>query len=328
MENGLIVQPSGSFNKVLRIPDADVRPGLINAHDHLHRNHYGRLGEPPYADAYEWASDIQRRCSTEIAAGRAVPRRQALLAGAWKNLFAGVTTVVHHDAWESDFDHGFPLRVVEIPTADSLGMTPELAGICGDRPFSLHLAEGTDLRSADEVYELEARGLLGPACLAVHCVGLEGGGIELFRRSGAAVVRCPTSNLFLFGRTARRELLAPVDVLLGSDSLLTGAGNLLDELRAAHATGLLSSQRLEDAVGQVAAARLGCPIPSLEEGSPADLVVLAAPLLEASAADVRLVLVGGAPRVAEPGLAAALGQGRLRTIGGVTRWTGTDGGVE
>src|SRR5215813_13478264 len=93
VEDGTIVEPSGSFDRVIRVPDGEVRPGLINAHDHLHRNHYGRLGAPPYANAYEWGDDIQARCAEIIDRGRLIPRREALLVGAWKNIRAGVTTV-------------------------------------------------------------------------------------------------------------------------------------------------------------------------------------------------------------------------------------------
>ena len=102
-ENGKIIEPDGKFDCVVQSP-GEVRPGLINAHDHLHRNHYGPLGAPPYANARDWAADIQVRFAKEIARGRKVPRRTALLTGAWKNLLSGVTHVVHHDPWERDFD--------------------------------------------------------------------------------------------------------------------------------------------------------------------------------------------------------------------------------
>lgn len=321
--DGLIVEPEGAFDLVLRFPDGDVRPGLINAHDHLHRNHYGRLGAPPYPDAYAWARDIQRRHREAIARGRAEPRRQALLHGAWKNLFAGVTTVVHHDPWEPAFDDGFPLRVVPIACADSLGMTPDLSGIAPDERFCLHLAEGVTDSAAEEVRELDARGLLGPNLLAVHAVGFDDAGIALFRGSGAALVWCPSSSLFLFGRTAPAQLLAEgIDVLLGSDSRLTGDGDLLDELRCARATGLLADDRLEAAVSETAARRLGLAPACLEPGEPADIVVLSRPLLEASAGDVQLVVAGGTLRVAAPHLRldGMADRGSLATVGGVTRW--------
>lgn len=325
--DGVIVAPDGEFDVVLRVPDGEVRPGLINAHDHLHRNHYGRLGDPPYANAYEWGRDLHARHADAVARGRALPRREALLRGAWKNLFAGVTTVVHHDRWEDDFCAGFPLRVHPIRTAHSLGFEQDWAvATAGCGPIAIHLAEGVDAESADEVRELERRGLLGRDLLAVHVVGVDADGVGRLRRSGAAVVWCPSSNLFLFGRTAPRELLAPgIDVLLGSDSLLTGDGTLLDEIQAARRVGHLSDERLLDAVGSVAARRLGLPAPSLEVGAPADLAVFLRPVLGSSVADVAVVVAAGVTRVVDPVLAPALGRwgdsGKQMAFGGVVRWT-------
>lgn len=326
VEDGRIVEPQGAFDIVLEFADADVRPGLINAHDHLHRNHYGRLGEPPYPNAYSWARDIQARHRVRIAEGRRKPRREALLKGAWKNLFAGVTTVVHHDPWEPDFDQDFPLRVVRVRNADSLGMTAELGAIGSDGSFCLHLAEGIDAGAAEEVRTLDATGLLTSELIAVHGVGIDEDGIERFRSAGAALIWCPTSNFFLFGRTAPASLLREgTDVLLGSDSLLTGAGDLLDELRCARPLGSLSDERLEDAVGGVAARRFSIAAPTLDPGATADLIVLSKPLLEAAAEDVALVMVGGSPRVAKPELVPSLNGlaagGEEMKIGSIVRWT-------
>ncbi len=325
VENGRIVEAAGSFDLVLRFPHADVRPGLINAHDHLHRNHYGRLGTPPYRDACHWAHDIQENCRERIDRGQAVLGRDALLFGAWKNLFAGVTTLVHHDPWEADFECDFPLRVLRINNADSIGMTPDLPGIEPGRLFSIHLSEGVGPAAADEVRRIEEKGLLTPELVAVHGVGMDESGIEAFRASGAALVWCPTSNLFLFGRTAAPMLLRDgLDVLLGSDSLLTAQGDLLDELRFARCLGLLSDRRLEEAVGVVAARRLGIPAPSLNAGTPADLVLLSKPLLDASAEDVELVIAGGTPRLAKPELQPLLQRifpkGCRMAIGSLERW--------
>ncbi|MEA3017629.1 MAG: hypothetical protein QOI38_2351 [Sphingomonadales bacterium] len=325
VEGGRIVASDGAFDAVVALPDAEVRPGLINAHDHLHRNHYGRLGAPPYANAYQWAADVQQRYRDHIAERQRVPRREALLAGAWKNLFAGVTCVVHHDRWEPDFEDDFPLRVARVRAADSLGLSPSLEP-AGDGPFCLHVAEGTDAVAAGEIDLLAERGLLGPDLIAVHCVGVPDASVTMFRGSGAAVAWCPSSNLFLLGRTAPAALLEEgIDVLLGSDSLLSGAGDLLDELRCARSLGLIDDARLEGAVGTVAARRLGLAPPTREVGAPADILLLRKPLLEASAADVALVVVGGTVRVAEPALVPSLGpfarHGRLRTVGGVERWT-------
>jgi hypothetical protein len=323
---GLIVPSAEPYDAVIRIPGGELRPGLINAHDHLHRNHYGRLGRPPYASAYDWGRDIHRHDAHAIQRARALPRRDALLRGAWKNLFAGVTTVVHHDGWEPAFDRGFPIRVAPIRHGHSLGFEPDLSALAaGTGPFCIHLAEGVDDESAGEVRALGALGLLTPDLLAVHVVGPGADGVARLRASGAAVVWCPTSNLFLFGRTAPAELLAPgIDVLVGSDSLLTGDGSLLDELRVARGLGLVSDERLMDAVGPLAARRLGLARPTLDVGAPADLAVFRRPVLESSAHDVALTLVGGVPRVADPALVPGLGRigdlGREMEMDGVRRW--------
>lgn len=330
VEHGHIVESEGRADVVLRIPDGEVRPGLINAHEHLHRNHYGRLGAPPYPNAYAWGRDIHARNAAEIAAGRALPRRQALLHGAWKNLFAGVTTVVHHDAWEPDFERGFPLRVVRVRTIHSLGFEPEIARAAAAEagtargPLSVHLAEGVDALSAYEVHDLDDLGLLDERLIAVHAVGPDADGVARLRAAGAAVAWCPTSNQFLFGRTAPAELLAPgMDVVVGSDSLLTAEGDLLDELRAARRLGMVEDARLLDAVGATAARRLGLGAPSLQPGARADLAVFRRPVLHATAEDIALVLADGVVRVADPALGPALDALPLApapmTVRGVTR---------
>lgn len=326
IENDRIVPSSGHFDAVFSVPNAELRPGLINAHDHLHRNHYGRLGAPPYFNAYEWGRDIHARHGEAIAQGRAIARRDALLRGAWKNIVAGVTTVVHHDAWEDVFDEEFPLRVARVRTAHSLRLEADLAASAvGSGPLAIHLAEGTDCEAAEEVRELERNGLLNSDLLAVHCVGADADGVRRLRSSGAAAVWCPTSNAFLFGRTAPSGLLAPgMDVLLGSDSLLSGSGTLLDELRFAQHLGMLSNERLLDAVGDVAARRLGLREPSLECGSRADLAVFRRPVLASGADDIALVIAAGIPRAVHPELASGLGPWRQwsepRQMYGVSRW--------
>jgi hypothetical protein len=99
---------------------------------------------------------------------------------------------------------------------------------------------------------------------------------------------------------------------------------MLGELRVARGSGLLSDERLRESVSTIAARRLGIPPPSLDPGAPADVVVLRRPLLEASEADVAVVVAGGVIRVLDPALVPSLGQvcesGRVETVNGVERW--------
>ena len=59
--------------------------------------------------------------------------------------------------------------------------------------------------------------------------------VALINQRRAALVLCPTSNEFLFRRSPSLAFIRSIDaVVLGSDSPLTGAGDLLDEVRFAH----------------------------------------------------------------------------------------------
>jgi len=301
VQDGVIAPDDAAVDFELDVGHAELRPGLINAHDHLHRNHYGRLGHPPYQNSYDWGADIHARDADAIGEARAVPRRTALLYGALKNLIAGVTTVVHHDAWESDFERDFPMRVARVPQLHSPGLSAlELNQLPVAAPLWIHLAEGVDAIAATEVEQLDRMGLLSPNLVAIHVVGPDAAGIERLCASAPGIVWCPTSNLFLFGVTAPRELLERCgEVMLGSDSLLTADGTLLDELRIARQLGVLSDHALTEAVSEVPARRLGLPAPTLDVGAAADIIALRKPLLAATADDVALVLVAGVPRSAD-----------------------------
>lgn len=303
---------------VIAAGPGELRPGLINAHDHLFLNHFPRLGTPPYPNAYEWGRDLHARFGEAIARAQCLDRLTAFLFGALKNLLGAVTSVVHHDPWHPILDDGFPLRAVRVRVAHSLGFERDLeAAVAGDErsrslPLSMHVAEGTDAVAAAEIEALARHGLLGGDFLAVHAVGIRPEDIPAFRRAGAAVIWCPTSNHFLFGRTVSPALLGSgVDVLLGTDSLLTADGTMLDELRAARRSGLLSDAALLDAVGATAARRLGIPAPALVPGRPADFVVLRAPLWEARPRDVALVVVDGLPRLGDVAFAELFARCRV-----------------
>ncbi len=324
VEGGRFSAPEGEAVLTLDLGDATLMPGLVNAHDHLHRNHLPRIGEPPYTSAAVWGADLHARFADDLARRHLLPRRAALLFGAFKNILGGVTSVVHHDRWEPDFDGRFPVNVVRIHTLDGLRALGNVKALPAGGPFAMHLAEGTSASSAEEIDEAFAHGLLSPRLLAVHLVAAAPDGIARLAAAGCAAVWCPTSNFFLYGATAPRALFeAGLDVLLGTDALVSGSGTLLHEIRAARALGFLSDARLASAVTDIAARRLGLPRPSLDAGAPADVVALGAPLLEALPRDVVLVLVGGRPVLADERHArlfeAAGVPSRALTVGGVPK---------
>jgi cytosine/adenosine deaminase-related metal-dependent hydrolase len=330
---------------VLDVGGAFVLPGLVNAHDHLELNHYGRLkGRDTYCNASEWIADLRPRLNgdPEIRAGRAHALVERLFVGALKNLLSGVTTVAHHNPFYAELRRTMPIRVVRrYGWAHSFDLERLPAGARGepggdiavrcrstpaDAPFMVHLAEGVDAGARAELPRLEALGCLKPNTVIVHGVAIEGSGWTRVAHAGAGLVWCPSSNAFLFGRTARiRELLdmngsAPA-VALGTDSRVTGSRDLLEELRYARMAADVSAAELFSMVTLRAAALLRqARAGRLAVGVPADLIVVPAPatatpdadaaraggeaLLAAVRRDVRLVAIGGRPLVADPRLAA------------------------
>jgi cytosine/adenosine deaminase-related metal-dependent hydrolase len=193
-------------------------------------------------------------------------------------------------------------------------MTPALP-LPPEGPFAIHVAEGVDAAAAEEIRELDRRGFLTSDFLAVHAVGADQDGVIALRRSGCAVIWCPSSNRFLFGRTAPAALLAEgSDVLLGTDSLLTGAGTILGEMRIARRD--MSDSRILDAVGPLAARRLGVTPMPFTVGARADIVVSSCPIAESRTDDVMLVMANGILRVLEPELAAAMRPSGVRPFEG------------
>lgn len=257
-----------------------ILPGLINAHDHLSFNLFPLLGRPPYPNATAWAHDIYKPDESPVREHRSVPRPRRLMWGALKNLLSGVTTVAHHDP--DFFGANFPVRVVkQFGWAHSLEFTPDLHArfhrTPRTSPFILHLGEGTDTASREEIFELDRMGLLDDRTVIVHGVALDARGFRLLRERGAALITCPVSNLFTLGRTLTRSAFSNgVPIALGADSALTATGDLLDALRAAQGIWGLSAARLYRMVTTEAAGilRLRDGQGEIREDGVADLIVV------------------------------------------------------
>ena len=215
-------------------------PGLINAHDHLEFGLFPNIGDGPYENATQWARDIHANHAELIARHRGVPRPVRLWWGAIRNLLCGVTSVCHHNPITQELlDKEYPVRVVSgFGWAHSLSLEPELAEKFSssreDAPFILHAAEGIDAASAEEVFILDRQHVLDRRTVIVHGLGCTPEAIALINQRQAAVILCPTSNKFLFHQAPSSALIDALDtVALGSDSPLTAAGDLLDEIRFA-----------------------------------------------------------------------------------------------
>ncbi len=298
-----------------------VLPGLINAHDHLQLNSfppldYGRS----YRNSAEWIRDFNERLRAmpAIKAVAARPRAHRLRAGGLKNLLSGVTTVAHHDPLDELVLSGaFPTRVLRefgwshslyVDGAESVRIACERTS--ATQPWIVHAAEGVDAEAGAEFEQLAELGCLRPNTLLVHALGLDGVQRRRLADAGAGVIWCPSSNLRLFGRSAEvGDLVDTGRVALGTDSRLTGAPDLLAEVRVARDCLPLDEPTLERIVTSDAARLLRLPDRGvLSAGACADLLVLPAgmALSAATRADLRLVMLDGVVRYGDADYADAL----------------------
>jgi cytosine/adenosine deaminase-related metal-dependent hydrolase/SAM-dependent methyltransferase len=317
-------------------------PGLANAHDHLEFALFPRLGKGGYRNFVEWADDIHQPEASPVREHCAVPKDVRLWWGGIRNLLCGVTTVCHHNPYiEEVFDKGFPIRVQrEFSWAHSLYLDDDIArkqrSAPPDQSFIVHLAEGIDSKSASEIVRLAEQKALTERTVIVHGLGLDEAGFALLRSAGAALIWCPTSNVFLFGRTHDRKALECLRYLaLGSDSPLTASGDLLDEIRFAAETVGLPVEQLYLLVTTKAAEvlRLKSGEGTLRIGALADFIAVkdngqspAHTLAALTYRDVELVIIGGQvqlastelfqrlPRLVKTGLHPLEIEGELRWI--------------
>jgi cytosine/adenosine deaminase-related metal-dependent hydrolase/ubiquinone/menaquinone biosynthesis C-methylase UbiE len=318
-----------------------VLPGLINAHDHLEFALFPRLGRGCYRNAEQWAQDIQQNDSEIIATHRRISKRTRLWWGGIRNLLSGVTTVCHHNPIDPCLlEQDFPVRVISgFGWEHSLPFAVDVPATHGntleDEPFIIHACEGIDEQSKEELSKLDALGVLDQRTVLVHGLALDAEGAGRLNARGSSLITCPSSNDFLFRRTPAQGLLKSVSRLaLGSDSSLTAAGDLLDEIRFAAHESALPPRQLYSMVTDSPASilRLKNGEGSMRPGVVADLVAVrdqdrdpADILCSLSVSDIELVMSAGRVMLASEDVFARLpleDQGGLEplSVDGNIRW--------
>ena len=316
-------------------------PGLINAHDHLEFGLFPNIGAGPYQNSVEWAKEIHRTHAPLIARHRKVPKKVRLWWGAIRNLLCGVTTVCHHNPLSRELlSDDFPVRVLSrFGWAHSLELDPNLIHnfdhTPSNFPFILHAAEGVDAKSAQEIFDLDRMQVLDDRTVLVHGLALNPKSVALLNRRRSALIVCPTSNQFLFRSAPSSTLIKSINtVVLGSDSPLTAAGDLLDEINFAHNEIGLDANSIYEMVTAKSASvlRLRNGEGAIKPGAIADLIAVkdkaltpAETIAQLTSDQVELVFLSGKVQLASPSLYDRLPDS-LRaglqplTIDGYQRW--------
>ncbi len=235
-------------------------------------------------------------------------------------------TLARNIEYGNDFggvDHHRPntLGISTVNATDAMGLRADMDS--GElTAYILHLSEGIDEPARREFDLLATRNLITPAMVIIHGTAL---GVPEFTQLGAGrskLIWSPRSNIILYGRTTNVGLALDMGmtVALAPDWTPSGGPNLLSELRYGRyvsqvaLSGRLSSRDLVEMVTSRAATAVDRPqVGSLVDGRYADVMVVPDrgcdaydTLIDAPAADVRLVVVGGRPMYGDAALMNAL----------------------
>ena len=233
-------------------------PPFINSHDHLISNWYPKAGfGKTYPNVNIWVENMKETDSflernkiwindgsfdlTEKVAN------QIVLLGIYKNLFSGCTVVQDHiPKQKPSYYKDNPINVLENYTQHhSLSMgnwwggdtaEEEYVKTNGNIPFIMHLGEGTDELARKCFPKLKELKLLKSNTLLIHGIALTKEQIKECAESGTSICWCPNSNYYLIGETLDIDacLEYGVNVVLGTDSTMSGSINLLEEIKFTH----------------------------------------------------------------------------------------------
>ncbi len=246
------------LNKIIELKNIVAYPPLINSHDHLIGNWYPRAGENnPYKTTDIWVEEMKQSASFmernkiwindgnfQLTEGNAPLITQL---GMYKNIFSGCTVVQDHGPNQSaEYYNSFIINVIRnYRQCHSLSLgnwwggksaEEEMKDSQGKEPFILHLAEGTDNTARNSFRKFEESGLLKPNTIIIHGISLQKEDIRKCAEAGTSICCCPESNHFLIGRTIdiKACLEYGVNLVIGTDSTMSGTPNLFSEIKIFH----------------------------------------------------------------------------------------------
>lgn len=284
-----------------------ILPGLIDLHGHPEFNIFAAW-EPPkqFSNRYSWRDSPLYKQLVRAPQNKllgVLPPKTQLRYAEIRALVGGVTAIQGTGEAATSYQDEALVRnvdkwifggqvgrsMIDLPSGDfgKPQLDSILAGITANevKAFYIHLAEGRsdNDRSLKEFKKLTDLNALTDRTVVIHGTALSKPQLSDMKDEGAKLVWSPQSNLRLYGETTKAadalELGLPVG--LGADWLPSGSTSLLAELKVARRElvnqgAKPKAKKLVDMVTRDAAkiAGLGDKLGSLEQGRPADLVVL------------------------------------------------------
>jgi cytosine/adenosine deaminase-related metal-dependent hydrolase len=259
----------------IRFTSATVFPGLINSHDHLDFNCFSVLGQRKFISYTEWGKYIHKIYKDNIDAVLRIPLDLRTAWGMYKNLLAGITTVVNHGAYLK----------FENPLINIYQKPQNLHSVKFEKnwkwklnnPFLknkdcvIHTGEGSDKLSSDEIDQLLKFNLLKRKLVGVHGVAMN----ETQAKNFKGLIWCPESNRVLLNKHAHIVALkAQTNLVFGTDSTLTGHWNLWHHLRFARSLQMVDDSELFRMITSTPAKLWNLNNGELKVGKDADIVVV------------------------------------------------------
>jgi cytosine/adenosine deaminase-related metal-dependent hydrolase len=267
-------KPTGADNFEINFTGAIAFAGLINSHDHLDFNCFTPLGQRIYNNYTEWGNHIHSAYKEDINAVLKIPQHVRTAWGMYKNLLAGVTTVINHgDMLKIEnplitiYQEPQSLHSVKFQKNWRWKLNNPLLK---NKPCVIHTGEGTDKQSADEINELLKWNLLNRKLVGIHAVAMNRRQAKKF----TGLVWCPESNKVLLGRHADIiQLKENTRLVFGTDSTLTGNWNVWQHLRLARGLQLVNDTELFAMITSSAAQLWGMNNGEILPGKDADIVI-------------------------------------------------------
>ena len=341
--------PAGFANaKVVDVGPSLILPGLIDLHNHLAYNTLPLWTEPsqatPFLHHNSWPGAKTYSASTTWPAYALITAcPQELLAYVETKAIVGGTTSIQGSPPKNRPRDGWLVRNIDDETFGTHNSNLVYASVLTNKPaqladranrmragslFVYHCSEGQrGSIVAREFTDAANAGCLQPRFVAVHANAVGPAAFGDWTTPGA-IAWSPFSNLWLYGQTTNvpAALAAGLDVCIGSDWAPSGTKHVLGELKSArlvadHLDWTLSDEDIVrmatcvpgDVLSRAWPKRLG----RLQPDAMADIVVIRAKaranaykaIVEATEADVDLVVVDGQPRYGSTALMARSGAG-------------------